>query len=474
MKIQAKLYRYYQKRGLGVLASCVLISVGFNTVTFAESASPKDHSKPASVKTSRANLNAGSQDTEKQDKNNVFVVSDSEVQTFNNISDVIEENKVLKEQRQVLLDHSRLLRDKYKKLYEYCSKTPESCPNNIENGVVSITHSSDQVKKLETKISDLEQEKRILEASISKAKDDIKAKDEEVASIKKETLNHSASKDDLLMKSTDQVKEREKIISERDAELAKKNEEVAKLQVDIEQKTKGEKACLDQIETSSSVLMRIPELEGEIVSLRNQLLIKKTTAELLGVKVGNASNVKVDSGTSPKINNRTKFAPPIKEENINQDINLAADVAVVEVVGDKVSLRVGPGTNNSSLMDVQKGARLTVEAREGEWLRVNAPTGGRAYINSNYVRTFDKNGVMLSEAKMTEPVNQSTNELSMKIDTPEPVKPPIPRKAAKKVSKMNSDKDVEPFGEQIGKESDESVAMEKLLKAMSQPEKKSP
>lgn len=485
MKTQAKLYNYYLKNGFGILASCLLLSAGINSSAFAES----KNTKIASNKAARATLVAKKESKEEPkpakeakeiDNKNLFVVSDAEIQSFSNLSDVIEENKVLKEQRQVLLDHSRLLRDKYKKLYDYCAKSPNSCPlvkTESETSAVSNVPdvSKEELSKLEAKVAELEQEKKILEAGIGKAKEDIKLREEEVANLKKEHSNNSTSNEDLLKKGNSEVKDRDKKISEKDAELLKKNEELAKLQAEIENKGKSEKACLDQLETSSNVVMRIPELEGEIVSLKNQLLIKKTTAELLGVKAGDVTKVKDNSvaPTAPQVATRTRAFPQRQDR-----IDIGADVAIVEVAGDKVSLRVGPGASNSSLMDVQKGTRLTVEAREGEWLRVNAPTGGRAYINANYVRTFDKNGVLLSEAKMTEPVvqappaavAQTTDEIQMNIDTPEPVKPPLPKKAPKKVAKANlDDKDVEPFGDEG---SAESVAMEKLLKAMSQPEKK--
>jgi uncharacterized protein YgiM (DUF1202 family) len=55
------------------------------------------------------------------------------------------------------------------------------------------------------------------------------------------------------------------------------------------------------------------------------------------------------------------------------------------VAVDKAELRLGPGKNHSALMTVAKGSRLAVEARQGEWLRVFAPNGQRAWILSKLV-----------------------------------------------------------------------------------------
>ena len=65
----------------------------------------------------------------------------------------------------------------------------------------------------------------------------------------------------------------------------------------------------------------------------------------------------------------------------------SSDVLVGEVTEDKANLRSGPGTENSPVMQVQRGTRLTIEAREGDWYRVMSPTGTRAYIKSDVVRT---------------------------------------------------------------------------------------
>jgi SH3-like domain-containing protein len=63
------------------------------------------------------------------------------------------------------------------------------------------------------------------------------------------------------------------------------------------------------------------------------------------------------------------------------------EVATISV--EKADLRLGPGKNNSALMTLPRGSRLAVEARSGEWYRVFAPNGQRAWIHSSLVRFGD-------------------------------------------------------------------------------------
>jgi uncharacterized protein YraI len=69
----------------------------------------------------------------------------------------------------------------------------------------------------------------------------------------------------------------------------------------------------------------------------------------------------------------------------------SADLTIATVDVEKAELRLGPGKNHSSLMTVAKGSRLAVEARQGEWLRVFAPNGQRAWVQAKLV-TFGSKG----------------------------------------------------------------------------------
>ncbi len=472
MKRQINFYRYLRCKGLSVLAALVVSSMSLTTPTFADN-NKSIKKQAASNSGSRSKLSS----VKKQDKSpvaanvspdSVYVVSDAELKTYSGMNEVIEENKILKEQRQVLLDHTRLLREKYKKLHDYCSKTSSSCPESISSEASVIEPiQKEEIIKLEKKLSSLEEEKGILNASLEKVKLDLAAKDQEIL---------------MLKQGENALKDKDKGLAVKDEELKKKDQEIVKLKADLEAKINSEKAILEQLETSSAVILKISELEKEIVSLQGQLLMKKTTAELLGVKSADANNDKQAESQESVFRNN------VVSQN-RSSVGLSADVTIVEVVADKVSLRVGPGPEHSAIMDVQRGTRLTVEAREGKWLRVNSPTGGRAFISSEFVRGLDRNGASqvveqrrpavapptfnkLENIEKDEVVTEQ--DIQMNLDAPVPVKPSMPKKAPRKVAQSRTDKDIEPFGEVPNKESKESVAMEKLMKAMQQPDKVTP
>lgn len=120
------------------------------------------------------------------------------------------------------------------------------------------------------------------------------------------------------------------------------------------------------------------QLQQEIVHLQNDLLLRETEIKVLS---GDPSakreldKMRVEGKTS------LKSAVPVEKKE-----EIASDITIVEVIADKVNIRSGAGIEHSPIMQVQRGTRLTVEAREGAWYRVFTPTGSRGYIQMNVVR----------------------------------------------------------------------------------------
>jgi hypothetical protein len=81
----------------------------------------------------------------------------------------------------------------------------------------------------------------------------------------------------------------------------------------------------------------------------------------------------------------TKETSSISSHKISDRIGANIEIPIATVVADKVNLRTGPGRDNSPLMSVSKGTRLAVETRVGDWFRVIAPNGTRAWIESEVV-----------------------------------------------------------------------------------------
>jgi uncharacterized protein YgiM (DUF1202 family) len=93
------------------------------------------------------------------------------------------------------------------------------------------------------------------------------------------------------------------------------------------------------------------------------------------------------------------------------------DMPIATVVAKVAHLRSGPGTNNSPLMSVERGARLTVEEHVEGWYRVVAPTGKRAWIESSLVR-FGKDS--LSGPTATVRIEGYRSELDQQQQKPTP------------------------------------------------------
>lgn len=131
------------------------------------------------------------------------------------------------------------------------------------------------------------------------------------------------------------------------------------------------------------------ELIKELDDTRNRLMIAETQVERLSsiIDGGNRNKLSdsqvVDSSAARSVS-RSRPAP--RPESSESDMQIAV------VTADKVHLRTGPGKENSPLMAVTKGTRLAVETRNGEWYRVIAPTGARAWVSNDVISfsTADK------------------------------------------------------------------------------------
>jgi hypothetical protein len=150
--------------------------------------------------------------------------------------------------------------------------------------------------------------------------------------------------------------------------------------------------------TASEIHVR--ELEQQLSDAKGQL----SAAE---VEINRLSAI-ISGGTRARLANRVP-APSITNEASRANLKptfsgyeerqpTASDVAppsqtqnlqVATVAVEKAELRLGPGKNHSALMTIPRGSRLAVEVRQGEWYRVFAPTGERAWIQSGLVRFGD-------------------------------------------------------------------------------------
>lgn len=143
---------------------------------------------------------------------------------------------------------------------------------------------------------------------------------------------------------------------------------------------------------------RVDQLLSELDSMRSQLATAEMEVTRLSALVDtrNRNSLSKYSIPMPAAREADRQHPPAasRESDTRGRASANTEVAapsggnslpVATVVVEKADLRLGPGRNNSALMSVSKGSRLLVEARQGEWYRVFAPSGERAWVNSSAV-----------------------------------------------------------------------------------------
>jgi Tfp pilus assembly protein FimV len=144
---------------------------------------------------------------------------------------------------------------------------------------------------------------------------------------------------------------------------------------------------------------RVAELERQLEEVKGQLTMAETELSRLAT-ISEARN-RASFGRVPAPANAAStqqaHQPKARHEvpAIEPTPSGSADLTIATVDVEKAELRLGPGKNHSALMTVAKGSRLAVEARQGEWLRVFAPNGQRAWILAKLVtfgsKTSSKN-----------------------------------------------------------------------------------
>jgi uncharacterized protein YgiM (DUF1202 family) len=145
----------------------------------------------------------------------------------------------------------------------------------------------------------------------------------------------------------------------------------------------------------------VESLQKELIELRSQLSIAEVEVNRLSFIMDAKTRASLGQYNiqAPKRNEGASYGR--EHSRVQQPVGVAAPVSdvrppsaeaalqVATIAVAKADLRLGPGTNHSALMPLPRGSRLTVETRQGEWLRVFAPSGERAWIHASLVTFGD-------------------------------------------------------------------------------------
>lgn len=147
-----------------------------------------------------------------------------------------------------------------------------------------------------------------------------------------------------------------------------------------------------------AALARISILEQQLDESRSQLAIAETEVSRLSGLVDSRARAGMNKYQLPVPAQRSAPLPQRRTALVQSQGGTPADnsparveeaLHVATVMVEKAELRLGPGKNHSALMTVRQGSRLMIEARQGEWYRVFAPNGERAWIQAGLVSFGD-------------------------------------------------------------------------------------
>ena len=211
------------------------------------------------------------------------------------------------------------------------------------------------------KLKELSAESVDVKATLGQAQSQLKATTEERTALKKS-----------LEALTKEFKAKSESTQSLNDQLGKAQERVHSLE--------------EQLSASEAKTVRFAEMEQALIKARNEVVLRETELKLLQGQRGpqersaaQAARTAAAPAIAPPTAAATKIPPP---RTVPQ-----SDVLIGEVTEDKVNLRSGPGQEHAPVMQVQKGSRLTIEAKEGDWYRVITPTDTRAYVRTDVIRT---------------------------------------------------------------------------------------
>lgn len=136
---------------------------------------------------------------------------------------------------------------------------------------------------------------------------------------------------------------------------------------------------------------RFLELERELQKTKEQLAIAELEVSRLSAILQSSSRARLSPTRSTEVSKQKVSHREITQRTITNTTDTAPvnDMQVATIATKKAHLRLGPGKQHSTLMALREGSRLAVELRQGDWYRVFAPNGQRAWVHSSVLSFGD-------------------------------------------------------------------------------------
>ncbi|MEZ4753098.1 MAG: SH3 domain-containing protein [Bdellovibrionota bacterium] len=204
----------------------------------------------------------------------------------------------------------------------------------------------------------------------------VEPKEELKASINTQAAESAAVSETISeVKSNGEFQELEASLLELKSKYEGKSSEYAKI--------KSNNSNLESKLSSSQ--SKINKLNSELQEMRNRLMIAETEVERLSAVLEEKKSIASAQAKPKKIATVANIGSQVSIDQGPDREKYVNDMPIGTVVVKKANIRTGPGVNNSPLMTVSRGTRLAVETRKGDWYRIIAPTGVRAWVNSEVI-----------------------------------------------------------------------------------------
>ncbi len=263
---------------------------------------------------------------------------------------------------------------------------------NKQNKIVSNGAEKDLVSK---KLIDSNQQVEMLEKKYEALKKALESTSERA--------NDSSQKNKKLNSSVQSLEKEIKLSKQEVSELKSTRTELAKLKIDFESAKSEIAQRKSYSENLNQEITKLKEIKKEYIILKNENMLKNSEPGLSINRTKN-SNQRVGKSLDSSVNQNSVDRKKYEEtrlafEQAQKDLEgyTRADdgfsnskESILTITGSKVNLRNGPGLKHSPIMQISKGAKLTIEAKEGEWYRVYTPTGSRAYVHQDVVEIGHK------------------------------------------------------------------------------------
>lgn len=161
-----------------------------------------------------------------------------------------------------------------------------------------------------------------------------------------------------------------------------KEEHEKTLQQLAQTKAEAKKATAESANTASSInelKTRLSKMERELQETKNKLLVSETEIDRLTGIIKNQGRERAQLSTKSRIPADLDATAKMKKVETTSTEN---DDLTLTVVAEQSVLRAGPNQNETKLVEVDRGTRLRVDDRQGDWFRVTNRSGTRAWISA--------------------------------------------------------------------------------------------